>query len=74
MSTKNHIAFRRDVSDLDKDLDAALRGTFPASDPFSIGRPTATEPPLCSIDRRAPVIDFDTVRRLAKKLAARKYP
>lgn len=71
MPTKNHLALRREASDLDEDLDAALRGTFPASDAFSIGRPTATEPPMRSADRRAPVIDLETVRRLAKKLAAR---
>jgi len=37
---------------LDADLDKALAQTFPASDPFSIGRVTSTEPPSRSIDHR----------------------
>jgi hypothetical protein len=42
---------------LDAALDEALRQTFPASDPFHIGRPTATEPPSRPVDRKAPRID-----------------
>jgi len=30
---------------LEAELDRALAQTFPASDPFSVGRSTATEPP-----------------------------
>jgi hypothetical protein len=72
MRTRNQSALRRKASNLDEDLDAALRATFPASDPVSIGQPTATEPPVRPTDRRAPAIDLDTVLRLAKTLAGRK--
>jgi hypothetical protein len=39
---------------LDADLDKALAQTFPASDPFSVGRFTSTEPPSRSVDHQAP--------------------
>ena len=39
---------------LDAELDKALAQTFPASDPFEIGRFTGTEPPSRPIDRKAP--------------------
>ena len=35
-------------------LDEALEQTFPASDPFSVGQFTATEPPSRPADRKAP--------------------
>lgn len=38
-------------------LDKALEQTFPASDPFSIGRFTANEPPSRPPDRMAPRLD-----------------
>jgi hypothetical protein len=37
-------------------LDEALAQTFPASDPFSVGQFTATEPPSRPADRKAPEI------------------
>ena len=39
---------------LDTELDKALAQTFPASDPFSVGQFTSTEPPARPIDREAP--------------------
>lgn len=39
---------------LEADLDRALAQTFPASDPFSVGRSTGTEPPGRPVDRQAP--------------------
>jgi hypothetical protein len=39
---------------LDADLDKALAQTFPASDPFSVGQFTSTEPPSRPVDRKAP--------------------
>jgi hypothetical protein len=39
---------------LEAELDSALAQTFPASDPFSVGRFTSTEPPSRPVDRRAP--------------------
>lgn len=38
-------------------LDDALEQTFPASDPFSVGQFTATEPPSQPVDRKAPQVD-----------------
>jgi hypothetical protein len=38
---------------LDARLDEALAETFPASDPFSVGQFTATEPPSRPVDRKA---------------------
>ncbi len=38
-------------------LDEALEQTFPASDPFSVGQFTGTEPPSQPLDRKAPKID-----------------
>lgn len=40
---------------LDADLDEALAQTFPASDPFSVGHFTATEPPSRPLDTKAPL-------------------
>jgi hypothetical protein len=37
---------------LDVRLDEALIQTFPASDPFSVGQFTATEPPSRPVDRK----------------------
>ena len=39
---------------LDIQLDTALAQTFPASDPFEVGRFTSTEPPARPVDREAP--------------------
>ncbi|MBX9591892.1 MAG: hypothetical protein K2X43_21580 [Hyphomonadaceae bacterium] len=41
---------------LEAGLDEALAQTFPASDPFSVGRFTGTEPPARPVDRKAPRI------------------
>ena len=38
-------------------LDEALEQTFPASDPFSVGQFTATEPPARPADRKAPLVE-----------------
>jgi hypothetical protein len=48
---------------LDAELDTALAGTFPASDPFSVGQFTGTEPPSRSIDHQAPVLEKAERRR-----------
>lgn len=47
-------ARRKHDADLDADLDRALAQTFPASDPFSVGQFTGTEPPSRPVDREAP--------------------
>ena len=42
-------------------LDEALEQTFPASDPFSVGQFTATEPPARPADRKAPLVEPQAV-------------
>jgi hypothetical protein len=42
---------------LDAELDKALAQTFPASDPFSVGQFTGTEPPSRPVNRKAPRIE-----------------
>jgi hypothetical protein len=42
---------------LEAELDKALAQTFPASDPFSVGQLTGTEPPSRPVDRKAPRIE-----------------
>jgi hypothetical protein len=56
--------------ELEKQLSNALKDTFPASDPVTIGEPTSTEPDRPE-HRRAPLIDKQLVKDLAKK-AGRK--
>ena len=45
----------------DKKLDQAVEKTFPASDPVTVGKPTGTEPPKRSMDRKPPVITKEQV-------------
>lgn len=45
----------------EKDLDEALAQTFPASDPFTVGQYTGTEPPARPVDRRAPLFEKEAV-------------
>lgn len=52
---------------LDAQLDEALKETFPASDPQSIGR--ESKAPDRPIDRRPPFIDPESVRRLARRVS-----
>jgi hypothetical protein len=47
---------RKRKAELDAELDRALAQTFPASDPYSVGRFTSTEPPARPVDRQAPEI------------------
>jgi hypothetical protein len=63
----------RDGRRLEKALDEALGQTFPASDPFSVGQVTATEPPARPVDRTAPRLVGEArapVRRRRRKRAA----
>jgi hypothetical protein len=54
---------------LDADLDRALVQTFPASDPFSVGQFTSTEPPSRPIDHPPPELVVAPARRRARKSA-----
>jgi hypothetical protein len=44
----------RERRKLEAALDKALAQTFPASDPYSVGQSTSTEPPSRPVDRQAP--------------------
>jgi hypothetical protein len=52
---------RNEKRHLDELLDEGLKGTFPASDPVSVGNFTGTEAPSRPIDRA--VADLTTVRK-----------
>ena len=60
---------------LDELLDEGLKGTFPASDPVSVGHFTSTEAPSRPIDRD--VVDLSgarkTKRRAVQRPRARRY-
>jgi len=50
----------------EKKLDEAVKETFPASDPPSIGSATSTEAPTKPVDRKAPQIrkeDIEAAQR-----------
>jgi hypothetical protein len=54
---------RNKRSKLEAELDRALAHTFPASDPYSVGRSTSTEPPARPIDRQAPEVSPSSSKR-----------
>jgi hypothetical protein len=54
-------------AELDKQLDAALEQTFPASDATTIGQPTAQQPDR-PLDRRPARLDTELVTRLARNV------
>ena len=51
----------------DAELDKALAQTFPASDPFSVGHFTSTEPPARPVDRQAPRTEIAKPKRRRSK-------
>ena len=62
-------------AELEQQLDEALKQTFPASDPVTIGEPTALVPDRPA-DRQAPLLDSELVNELAahleKSMAAKR--
>jgi len=52
---------------LDAELDRALAQTFPASDPFSVGHFTATEPPSRPTDTKPPVMTLNKAARSKRR-------
>jgi len=54
-------------AELDKQLDDALKDTFPASDPVTIGEAHATEPDR-PIDRKPALLDKELAHELAEHL------
>lgn len=59
-------------AELDKELDQALKATFPASDPVAIGDVSSAEPDR-PLQRRPAALDKALVEELAKNVAA-KHP
>lgn len=57
--------------ELDRQLDEALKATFPASDPISVGEPSSTTPER-PVHRRPAAIDKALVRELAANVEAGK--
>ena len=51
--------------ELDKELDEALKATFPASDPVAVGETTSTRPDR-PLNRRPAKIDLELVNELAR--------
>ena len=65
---------RKEKRHLDELLDEGLKGTFPASDPVSVGNFTSTEPPSRPIDRE--VVDLSIKGRTKdrrKHASVRRY-
>jgi hypothetical protein len=56
--------------ELERQLDDALKQTFPASDPISVGVPTAFIPDR-PVDRQAPLTDTELVNELAANVEER---
>jgi hypothetical protein len=57
-------------AELDRELNDALKGTFPASDPVTISDTTSTEPDR-PIGRKPALLDKELARELAKHLTER---
>lgn len=62
---------RLSKTELDKELDAALESTFPASDAVAIGDVTSSKPDR-PIDRKPALLDKELVHELADHLKRKK--
>jgi hypothetical protein len=60
---------RKPKSELDNDLDEALKETFPGSDPIAVD--ATPDKPLRPVDRRPPALDKGAINRLAQKAKER---
>jgi len=67
MPKRPHVDRKPPRAELERQLDDALEHTFPASDPVTIGEPTAHVPDRPA-DRQAPLIDAELVNELASHL------
>jgi hypothetical protein len=56
---------KKQSPELDKELDEALKATFPASDPVAVGETTSTQPDR-PLNRRPAKIDLELVNELAR--------
>lgn len=59
-------------AELEKDLDQALKATFPASDPFAVGEASGSEPDR-PLHRRPAKLDNALVEELATNARARQH-
>ncbi|MEZ5816092.1 MAG: hypothetical protein R3D44_03325 [Hyphomicrobiaceae bacterium] len=66
--SKNDAEKTADKAHQQNELDEALEATFPASDPVTTGHPTGDEPSQAPVERRAPLLDVELIKRLARKL------
>jgi hypothetical protein len=66
--TSDRTKTKIDRANDERDLDKALEGTFPASDPVTVGRATGDEEAAAPIGRRTPLLDVELIKRLARKL------
>jgi hypothetical protein len=67
MAKRQSVDHKPKPAELERQLDDALEHTFPASDPVTIGEPTAHVPDRPA-DRQAPLIDTELVNELASHL------
>jgi hypothetical protein len=70
MSTRSTLDEKPTKAKLERQLDDALKQTFPASDPITVGVPTAFIPDR-PVDRQAPLTDTDLVNELAANVEER---
>ncbi len=55
---------------VDKELDEALKETFPGSDPIAVD--SKLDEPVRPVDRRPPLIDKDLVEKLSEQAKAER--
>lgn len=68
---KRNLDEKPSKAELERQLDDALKQTFPASDPITVGVPTAFIPDR-PIDRQAPLTDTELVNELAANVEERQ--
>jgi hypothetical protein len=68
---KRNLDQKPSKAELERQLDDALKQTFPSSDPITVGMPTAFIPDR-PIDRQAPLTDTELVNELAANVEERQ--
>ena len=56
---------KKQSPEIDKELNEALKATFPASDPVAVGETTSTQPDR-PLNRRPAKLDLELVNELAR--------
>jgi hypothetical protein len=59
---------------LEAELDRALAQTFPASDPYSVGQSTSTEPPSRPVDRQPPELRLEALESPPRRRSHQPAP